>query len=58
MGLLLLVPNRSFIRGVCGVAPAVLCKCGNLTMPARQVLAKVVAQLPRCEAVRLQRVSQ
>ena len=32
--------------------------CSNSSLPVRQVLANVVAQLPPCEAVQLERVSR
>ena len=38
--------------------PAVHCVCDTLRLPLRQVLADVVAHLPLCEAVQLQRVSR
>ena len=38
--------------------PAVHCMCDAQRLLARQVLANVVANLPQCEAIRLQRVSR
>ena len=42
----------------CSAVQAVHCMFDTLRVPARQVLANVVAKLPPCEAIQLQRVSR
>ena len=50
---------RSYAVTLTGcLACPVHCVCETLRLPSRQVLTYVVAKLPLCEAVQLQRVSQ